>query len=71
MVAVYKQYLMYVLKTYVLQVPNINIINVDLQDWDKTREAVSLIGPIDLLVNNAGVGQLTMFLETSKQDLDM
>ncbi|XP_052071209.1 D-erythrulose reductase-like [Mytilus californianus] len=36
------------------QKPN-KVINVDLQDWDKTREEVSKTGNINLLVNNAGI----------------
>lgn len=55
---------------YWLQVPNINIINIDLQDWDKTREEVSKIGHIDLLVNNAGVGCAFPFLDTPKEEID-
>lgn len=50
--------------------PSINIINVDLQDWDKTREALCHIGPLDLLVNNAGIGRFKMFLDASEQDID-
>ncbi|XP_076075536.1 L-xylulose reductase-like [Mytilus galloprovincialis] len=52
------------------EVPNINIINIDLQDWDKTREEVSKIGHIDLLVNNAGVGCAFPFLDTPKEEID-
>lgn len=52
------------------EVPNINIMNVDLQDWDKTREEVSKIGHIDLLVNNAGVGCRLPFIDTPKEEID-
>ncbi|CAG2193298.1 DCXR [Mytilus edulis] len=52
------------------EVPNINIINVDLQDWDKTREEVSKIGHIDLLVNNAGVICRIPFIDTPKEEID-
>ncbi|XP_071128460.1 L-xylulose reductase-like [Mytilus edulis] len=52
------------------EVPNINIINVDLQDWDKTREEVNKIGHIDLLVNNAGVICRIPFIDTPKEEID-
>ncbi|KAJ8317736.1 hypothetical protein KUTeg_005640 [Tegillarca granosa] len=35
------------------EIPSVNIIAVDLADWDVTRNAVENIGDIDLLVNNA------------------
>ncbi|KAJ8317741.1 hypothetical protein KUTeg_005645 [Tegillarca granosa] len=35
------------------EIPSVNIIAVDLADWDATRIAVENIGEIDLLVNNA------------------
>ncbi|XP_071128470.1 D-erythrulose reductase-like [Mytilus edulis] len=53
------------------EVPNIKVINVDLQDWDKTREEVSKIGHIDLLVNNAGVFKKSSFIDTPKENIDM
>ena len=37
-----------------VECPEIQIVAVDLADWDATRKAVQDIGPIDLLVNNAG-----------------
>ncbi|XP_076075538.1 L-xylulose reductase-like [Mytilus galloprovincialis] len=52
------------------EVPNINIINVDLQDWDKTREEVRKVGHIDLLVNNAGVICRIPFIDTPKEEID-
>lgn len=52
------------------QIPNINIINVDLQDWDKTREEVSKIGHIGLLVNNAGVVCTLPFIDIPKEEID-
>lgn len=52
------------------EVPVIHTVHVDLADWDKTREAVSKIGPVDLLVNNAGVGICANFLEMKREDLE-
>ena len=43
---------------------------MDLTDWDATRKAVEGVGPIHLLVNNAGVAEITPFLETTKAEMD-
>jgi L-xylulose reductase len=50
--------------------PDIRTVCVDLSDWDATKKAVEDIGPIDLLVNNAGVLQLHSFLEVEPQKFD-
>ena len=52
------------------QEPSIIPVEVDLSDWEATRKAVEGIGPIHLLVNNAGVAEITPFLETTKAELD-
>ncbi|CAG2231144.1 DCXR [Mytilus edulis] len=52
------------------EVPSINVVQIDLQQWDKTRETIAKIGPIDLLINNAGVAKLAKFTEMKKEDLD-
>ena len=49
---------------------DIDVCNVDIADWDKTRLEVESIGPIDLLVNNAGVLQLSPFVDATKDHLD-
>ncbi|XP_049948136.1 L-xylulose reductase-like [Schistocerca serialis cubense] len=49
---------------------NVTTIAVDLSDWDKTREAVKSAGPIDLLVNNAGVVSLNPFLDIKPEEFD-
>ena len=49
---------------------DIDVYNIDIADWAKTREAVKKIGPIDFLVNNAGVLRLSPFLEVTKEHLD-
>lgn len=53
------------------EVPSIHVIQVDLSDWDQTRETVTKIGHVDFLVNNAGVGLVAKFLELTKEDLEM
>ena len=52
------------------QVSGIEVYNVDIADWYKTRTAVEKIGPIDLLVNNAGITNWTSFLQVTKDELD-
>ena len=39
---------------------------VDMLDIAKTRDKLKDIGPVDLLVNNAGVSTLQRFLEVSQ-----
>ena len=43
---------------------------VDLSDWAAARNAVKEIGPVDLLVNNAGVLQLSPFLEMDEANMN-
>lgn len=49
----------------------IEIISVDIVDWNKTRKAIEKILPIDMLVNNAGVACLAPFLELSEEQFDL
>ncbi|XP_050298580.1 L-xylulose reductase-like [Anthonomus grandis grandis] len=50
--------------------PSIKTVVLDISDWDKTRQVLSTVGPIDLLVNNAGMGWLKPFLKMEEQDFD-
>ena len=43
---------------------------VDLSDWAATRKAVEEIGPIDLLVNNAGIVRSAPFVDADENSLD-
>ncbi|XP_052791342.1 L-xylulose reductase-like [Mya arenaria] len=52
------------------QVPSIETRLVDISDWDKTRQVVKDLGPIDMLVNNAGITNWTGFLDVTKEELD-
>ncbi|XP_060581160.1 D-erythrulose reductase-like [Ruditapes philippinarum] len=52
------------------QVPSIETRFVDISDWDNTRKVVGELGPIDLLVNNAGITNWTGFLDVTKEELD-
>ena len=53
------------------EVPDIDVYNVDIADWDKTRTVVESIGPIQLLVNNAGITYPTPFLDVTKELLEI
>lgn len=44
---------------------------LDLRDWEATERALSRVGPVDLLVNNAAVALLQPFLEVTKEACDM
>lgn len=48
----------------------IETISVDLGNWAKTKEAIKSIGPIDLLVNNAGTTKLQAFTEVTEDAFD-
>ncbi|XP_020670205.3 L-xylulose reductase [Pogona vitticeps] len=50
--------------------PNIQTLCVDLGDWNATEAALSQVGDIDLLVNNAAVALLQPFLEVTKDAFD-
>ncbi|KAK2183758.1 hypothetical protein NP493_296g00031 [Ridgeia piscesae] len=52
------------------QNPAIRTVCVDLADWATTRKAVEDIGPVDLLVNNAGLGGGVAFLDTTEAEID-
>ncbi|XP_052265495.1 L-xylulose reductase-like isoform X2 [Dreissena polymorpha] len=52
------------------EIPSIEIVQCELQDWDCTRRKVQEIGAVDFLVNNAGVNKLDRFLDVKKEDLD-
>lgn len=51
--------------------PKINVVHVDLLDWDATRKAVKSVLPIDLLVNNAGVIMPEPCLTASPRAFDL
>ena len=52
------------------QVNTITTICVDLADLDATKKAVETLGPIHLLVNNAGVAVLQHFLDVTPENYD-
>ncbi|XP_054831926.1 L-xylulose reductase [Eublepharis macularius] len=50
--------------------PGIQTLCVDVGDWEATEAALSELGDIDLLVNNAGIALLQPFLEVTKEAFD-
>jgi len=43
---------------------------VNLTDWENTQRAVQSLGPIDLLVNNAGITEIVPFLDVTMDGFD-
>lgn len=58
------------LDALVSECPSIHPVCVDLSNWKETRKAVENIGPIDLLVNNAGVCDAHLLLEVAEEAID-
>ncbi|KAG6442344.1 hypothetical protein O3G_MSEX002331 [Manduca sexta] len=50
--------------------PSIDIVDVDIADWEKTRQVVESLGHFDALVNNAAVAHCAPFLECSAAEFD-
>lgn len=50
--------------------PSIEIVAVDLSDWNATKNALKGIGPVDLLVNNAGLAILEPLTEVKEEHID-
>ena len=45
----------------------IKVYCADVTDWDKTRTIIGNIGPVHLLVNNAGIYTWEPFLKGTKE----
>ncbi|XP_035949461.1 L-xylulose reductase isoform X1 [Halichoerus grypus] len=58
------------LDSLVRECPGVEPVCVDLGDWEATERALGNVGPVDLLVNNAGVALLQPFLEVTKEAYD-
>ncbi|CAH0386779.1 unnamed protein product [Bemisia tabaci] len=52
------------------EVPSIRPIQVDLDNWNETREKLKDVGPVDGLVNNAGVAFINSFFDITENDFD-
>ncbi|XP_075072886.1 L-xylulose reductase [Mixophyes fleayi] len=58
------------LESLARECPGVKTVCVDLGDWSATEAALSSVGDIDLLVNNAGVALLQPFLEITQEMFD-
>ncbi|XP_048758175.2 L-xylulose reductase-like [Ostrea edulis] len=52
------------------EVPGMITVQCDVVDWKATRKSIEDLGPIHLLVNNAGITRLNSFLEFSMKDFE-
>ncbi|XP_044156179.1 L-xylulose reductase-like [Bufo gargarizans] len=50
--------------------PGVQTVCVDLVDWPATEAALGSVGPVDLLVNNAGIAEKQSFLEMTQDSFD-
>uniref|UniRef100_A0A1E1X650 Putative diacetyl reductase/l-xylulose reductase n=1 Tax=Amblyomma aureolatum TaxID=187763 RepID=A0A1E1X650_9ACAR len=53
------------------EAPNIVPLPVDLADWNATEAALSSVGPVDLLVNNAAIAILEPVGEIRPESIDV
>lgn len=49
---------------------DLETIHLDISDWSNTRSVLSNLGPIDGLVNNAGVAIIKPFGEFTEDEFD-
>lgn len=59
------------LQTLKQEFPGVEIVHVDVSDWASTRQAVTQIGPVDILINNAGIASLESFLDVTEENFDL
>ena len=45
-------------------------MNCDISNWEGARKVIEGLGPIDLLVNNAGVASLEPVLDATEPQYD-
>jgi len=53
------------------EVPKATVVCVDLRDWKATKDAIHKFGPLDHLVNNAGVLQTQEFLDLTEDVVEL
>ncbi|XP_063819740.1 L-xylulose reductase-like [Pseudophryne corroboree] len=58
------------LESLAKECPGVETVCVDLGDWSATEAALKSVGPIDLLVNDAGIALADPFLEITKEAFD-
>lgn len=49
---------------------DLECINVDLMNWNETKQALRNVGSLDGLVNNAGIAVIKPFSEITEDDFD-
>lgn len=60
------------LETLLANYPNsLRVRTIDLLDWEKTREVVHDLGPVDCLINCAGLVIPESFLETTLESINL
>nr|CAI5862093.1 unnamed protein product [Callosobruchus analis] len=52
------------------EMSSIEIIELDISDWTATEQAIRNAAPIDLLVNNAGVGMIKSLATVTEDDVN-
>lgn len=52
------------------QYPSIDVVALDVGDYDKTRQVIDDLGHFDALVNNAAIANCQPFLECSPDVFD-
>ncbi|XP_018564029.1 L-xylulose reductase-like [Anoplophora glabripennis] len=50
------------------EIPSLETVAVDLSDWKATQETVKSVCPIDLLVNNAGLGEILALTQVTEEN---
>lgn len=58
------------LETLQAEYPSIDIVDVDIENWEKTRKVVESLGHFDALVNNAAIAICEPFLECLPSTFD-
>jgi NADP-dependent 3-hydroxy acid dehydrogenase YdfG len=53
------------------ELPKATVASVDLRDWAATREAILKFGPLDHLVNNAGVLVPQEFMDLTEDVVEL
>ncbi|KOB73208.1 L-xylulose reductase [Operophtera brumata] len=57
------------LETLHMEYPSIEIVDVDIADWEKTRKVVESLGHFDALVNNAAIAKEYPSIQVANVDL--
>lgn len=58
------------LKTLQAELPGLEIVCVDLGDWEKAREVIGQLDVVDILVNNAALILVKGIMSTSSEEFD-